>query len=142
MKSIFLICLRIASDRHELDAFAEQVSSLLGGQVKTRLARATEFHKGSARYWTSRYFVTSFDKISDDVMSLLALVPDDALRPFAGSISVCLIDQYNSDDDRNGLYLSVGALQAMARIGADFDLDMAEQGGFDDGKFMPVPNGG
>jgi hypothetical protein len=139
MGSIYLIYLRISSDRHELDAFAEQVSLLLGGEVKTRLARATEFHEGSARYWTSRYFLTSFEKIEDDVVSLLALVPDEALRPFAGNISVCLIDRYKADDQRNGLYLSVEALQAMARVRADFDMDVGEQGGFDSGPFDPVP---
>jgi len=86
------------------------------------------------------YFVTSFEKVSDDVVSLLNLVPEEAWLPFAGDISVCVIDRYQPDDYRNGLHLSLKALQAMARLGADFDLDVAEQGAFDSGHFDPVPS--
>jgi hypothetical protein len=141
MKSIFLIYLRIGSDSCELDVFAEQFSSLLGGEVKTRLGRGAPINNISAKYWRSEYFLTSFEEISSDLIALLALIPNNVLKPFAGHISICLVERYQADDDRHGYYLSMDVLRAMASSGADFDLDLAEQGGFDAGKFRPVPKG-
>lgn len=142
MKSIFLIYLRIDSDSYELDALAKQCSSLLGGEVKTRLGRGAPITNLSEKYWRSEYFLTSFEEISTDLIALLTLIPSDFLEPFAGHISVCLIERYHANDSRHGYYLSRDALRAMATIRADFDVDLAEQGGFDAAQFRSVPKHG
>lgn len=139
MKSIFLIYVRIDGESRKLEALAEQVSSLFGGEVKTRLGRGAPFNDVSPKYWRSRYFSTSLEKLSDDLIKLLGLFPDEALQPFTGSVSVCLVERYRVDDVRHGYYLSMEALKAMTGSGADFDFDVAEQGGFDSEKFEPVP---
>jgi hypothetical protein len=112
---------------HDFDALAyAQAAGVPLGEVLTRK------HSGPPllddhppTYWSSVDHPSARDMLGTDIEHALNAVKQTNPDAWHGKISVQVVDNSTSNDDRGGYYLPASLIKLLAEMKADIDIDVA-----------------
>jgi hypothetical protein len=76
-------------------------------------------------YWTSSKHPSARNTLGSDIENILREVKKTDPSAWHGEVSVQIVDNSKSNDDRGGYYLPISLIKLLAEMEADLDIDVA-----------------
>jgi hypothetical protein len=118
-------CVTVSGDGFDAFAFARAEGAPLGEVLTRKHSGPPLLDNHPPTYWASVDHPSARDTLGTDIEMVLSAVKRTDPDAWHGKVSVQIVDNSTSNEDRGGYYLPASLIKLLAEMDADIDIDVA-----------------